>query len=378
MSGVPSVLVVGLGAMGSAAACHLAAAGARVTGFDRWSPPHDLGSSGGDTRIIREAYFEHPLYVPFVRRAYELWRALERDTGRRLLAPSGGLMMGDPEGEVVRGALDSARTHGLEHEVLDAATIARRFPQFRPPEGTVAVWEPRAGVLDAPGCIAAHLEMARRRGAALHFEREVRAWRADGAGVRVETDAGVHLADRLVLAAGPWMRSLVPGLKVEVVRQALHWFEPRANLEALDRSPIWIVEGADDYHFYGFPRREGLVKVARHHGGTPADPDALDRGSWPSEVAALRERLAAFAPDLDGPLRRSVACMYTNTSDGHFVLDRHPEHAQVVVASPCSGHGFKFSSAIGEAIAALATDRAPRFDLATFGAARAYRPAGRG
>src|SRR6266850_1119389 len=192
------VIVLGLGAMGSAAACHLARRGARVLGLDRFAPPHPNGSSSGRSRIIREAYFEHPAYVPMVQRAYELWQALERDSGRRLLLPTGGLMIGPPDGLLVSGALLSATTHGLPHEILDAAALRRRAPALHPEPGTVAVAEPRAGVLFPEECVAAHLEQATRAGATLGLDEAVEAWSATADGVEVRTSRGRHRAGKLL------------------------------------------------------------------------------------------------------------------------------------------------------------------------------------
>ena len=363
------VIIVGLGAMGSAAAYHLAARGRRVLGLDRFSPPHAIGSSHGKTRIIREAYFEHPLYVPLIQRAYELWAELERQTGRPLLRQTGGLMIGRPDSAVVSGAKRSAEEHRLRHEILEASEVRRRFPALQPTDEMIAVWEPRAGILFPEACVDAHLDMARKHGADLHAEEPVLRWQPDGKGVRVFTAKGEYPADQLVLTAGSWIQSLLPDLILPIVveRQIQFWFEP-INPSAFhpDRCPIHIWEFEPDRHFYGFPYLGEGVKVAGHHEGETVNPDFINRDVAPEEVEAMRALVRQFLPGADGPLRSAVVCMYTNTPDHHFFIDRHPAHPQVLIASPCSGHGFKFSSAIGEVVANLTTTAGSGFDLSLF------------
>lgn len=364
------VAVVGLGAMGSAAAYQLARQGWKVLGLDRFTPPHAFGSSHGQTRIIREAYFEHPAYVPLVQRAYELWAELERASGRDLLLTTGGLMIGRPDGVLVSGARRSAEQHRLRHELLTAAEVVERFPAFRPADDMVAVWEPRAGVLFAEACIDAHLALAKTHGATLRFDEPLANWRCDGDGVRVVTDQGEYRARQLLLTAGSWIRSLVPGLNLPftIERQVLYWFAPHADpgIFAPSRCPVHLWETAPQDFLYGFPDLGDGVKLAVHHGGENADPDQLRREVSDAEVAAMRERLRRFLPQANGALRSSVVCMYTNTPDEHFWIDRHPEQSRVLIASPCSGHGFKFSSVIGEVLAELLISGQSRFDLSLF------------
>jgi len=363
------VIIAGLGAMGSAAAYHLARSKRKVLGLDRFTPPHALGSSHGQSRIIREAYFEHPVYVPLVQRAYELWHELSQCAGRQLLQQTGGLMVGPPEGIMVAGAKRSAETHRLPHEVLSAAEVRKRFPGLRPAENMAAVWEPRAGALSPEFCVYAHLDQARLYGAALRWEEPVTRWEADGAGVKVVTSRGEYRADRLVFTAGPWIGSLVPELKTvfTVERQVQFWFEPKAPaLFQPNRCPIYLWEHAPDRFFYGFPDLGAGVKVAGHHEGVTTNPDAVGREVAPTEVAAMRSLVQQFLPEANGPLRRTAVCLYTNTSDQHFWIDEHPAHRQVLIASPCSGHGFKFSSAIGEVLCAWVNQEKPRFDLSLF------------
>jgi sarcosine oxidase len=364
------VAVAGLGAMGSAAAFHLARRGGKVLGLDRFTPPHAFGSSHGQTRIIREAYFEHPMYVPLVQRAYELWAELERASGRDLLRITGGLMIGRPDGVLVSGARRSAEQHRLPHELLSAADVVNRFPALRPADDMVAVWEPRAGILFPEACVGAHLTLARAHGATLRYEEPVVSWHSDGDGVRVVTARGEYHAGQLLLTAGSWIGSLLPQLHLpfSVERQVMLWFAARANPAqfAPARCPIHLWETSPQGFFYGLPDLGDGVKLAIHHAGDRADPDRLRREVSDAEVASVRELLRRFLPDADGALRASEVCMYTNTPDEHFWIDRHPQHPQVLIASPCSGHGFKFSSVIGEVLAELLIDGRSRFDLSLF------------
>jgi len=369
MSSKFDVIIIGLGAMGSAAAYQLAKRGQKVLGLDRFAPPHAFGSSHGQTRIIREAYFEHPLYVPIIQRAYELWAELEKESGRNLFRQTGGLMIGRPESAVVSGAKRSAEEHHLRHEILAAAEVRRRFPALQPADEMIAVWEPRAGILFPEVCIETHLGLAKQYGAELHTDEPVMRWRSDGDGVRVFTASGEHEADQLLLTAGSWAKSLLPDLNLPltVERQIQFWFEPKnPSCFQPDRCPIHIWEYEPDRHFYGFPNLGNGVKVAGHHEGGITNPDSINRDVTPEEVEAMRRIVRTFLPGAGGPLGSAVVCMYTNTTDHHFFIDRHPAHPQVLIASPCSGHGFKFSSVIGEILTDLLTEGKSRFDLRLF------------
>lgn len=367
------VLVVGLGAMGSAACRELARRGHRVTALDRYHPPHSRGSSAGGTRMIREAYFEEPLYVPLVRESYRRWRELEAGTGRRLLQVTGGLVVGRREGGLVSGALRSAAVHGLEHQVLSASEVRDRWPAFRLREEECGVYEPRAGMLGAEECVRAFLEDAARSGARICTGEEVLDWTEEGEGVAVRTSRRTLSAGSLLLAGGPWTPALAPdlGFSLEVERNVQHWFRPRSGSEGLgpDRFPVFLWE-RDGRTWYGFPRTGAGMKVAWHHGGTRCTPESMRRDARPEEVEEMRRVLAERLPPAAGPHLRSQACMYTNTRDGHFLIDRHPGTSRVFVAGGFSGHGFKFAAVLGRALADLATGRRPEFDLAPFRANR--------
>ncbi len=361
--------IAGLGAMGSMAALELARRGRRVIGFDRFHPPHLLGSSHGKSRIIREAYFEHPQYVPLVQRAYDRWAALERESGRPLLVPSGGLMIGRPDGTLVSGARRSAMQHRLDYEELPAAETRRRFPMFELDETEVGLYERRAGVLLPEPAIEAALEGARRAGAELHFDEPVLSWEA-GASITLATPGGEYSVDRLVLSAGAWMAGALPSrpLPLSVARQTLFWFAARGDAAALvpGRMPIFIWEWKPERFFYGFPDLGDGVKIAIHREGEAVHPDSVRRTTGAGDCDLLREIMAPRTPAFNGALRESAVCLYTNTADGDFLIDRSPVDRRVLIASPCSGHGFKFAPVIGEVLADLVEERVPRFDLSPF------------
>lgn len=367
MSRSYDVIVAGLGAMGSATAYQLARRGARVLGLDRFRPPHAHGSSHGESRIIREAYFEDPAYVPLVQRAYELWHALEDEAGETLLRTSGVLTVGTLESEAVEGAIRSAELHGLAYHRLNAQAVRQRYPAFRPDDAMVGVFEPRAGVLDPERCVGAQLRLAAARGAELRTGEPMLRWRQSGDAVVVETRDARYSAGALVLALGPWLPETVPALPLRVERQVVFWFRPRTPAEfAPERCPAFLFSPPGGRLFYGVPDLGTGVKAAIHHGGETGPLHQLSPEVRPDDVRPVRELLARYLPDLEGEPLRGVVCRYTNTPSHRFLLDRHPEQQRVWLVSPCSGHGFKFASVVGEIAADLATGQPPRFDLSAF------------
>lgn len=357
--------------MGSAAAYHLAHRGRRVLGVEQFTPAHDRGSSHGRSRIIREAYFEDPAYVPLVQRSYELWDVLERESQTPHLLITGGLMIGPLDGELVRGALTSANTHRLPYELLTATEIRHRFPPFRPGNDAVGVLEPRAGVLFPEACVRAHLNSAAQAGAELHFEEPVVRWQADENHVEVRTARGAYMADHLVVTAGPWASRALHelGLPLSVERNVMYWFRPGSDPDAFapKRFPVYICEYRQGAFFYGFPAigQDG-VKVAHHHSGEICTPESIRREVSPDEVDRMRALLEGLLPAASGALLGTATCMYTNTPDGHFIIDHHPAQPRVVMACGFSGHGFKFASVVGEILADLAVDGRTRHPIDLF------------
>jgi sarcosine oxidase len=301
-----------------------------------------------------------------------LWEDLERESGTRLLTITGGLMIGPENGRLVSGVLRSAEVHDIPHEVLGASAVNERFPGFELRGSDVAVVDQRAGVLDADACVRAQLDAAARLGGELHFDERVTSWESDGEHVRVDTTRGRYTSKQLVLSAGPWMSRLLPALSMPLVveRQVLAWFEPSARDGRYDpsRFPIYLWEYDGGHMGYGFPRLGKGVKAAVFHDGDVVrDPDAIERSVTPHEVDRVRGALRHILPGVaDGALLDTKVCPFTNTPDTHFLIDFHPEFPNVLVSSPCSGHGFKFASAIGELEADLLTDGQSRFDISLF------------
>lgn len=362
------VIVCGLGATGCAAVYRLAAAGARVLGLDRYRPGHDRGSSHGLTRVIRLGYFEHPSYVPLVRRAYELWRELEATAGRPLLHVTGIAEIGPPDGVLLRGTLESSQRHGLRHEVLDADALMARFPAFRLPRDVVGVVQPDGGFLEVEPAIAAFIAQATAAGAEIRSGETVRSVEPYAGGVRVTTDRGVMTAQQAIIAAGPWTSTLMPNLPLRVTRQVTAWFTPTdETLFAPGRLPVFLVESRYGMH-YGIPPHDGLgVKVAKHHHcDETVDPETYDRVASPADEAMIRSFVADYLPAANGGMTDARTCLYTMTPDGDFIVDRLPDAANIIVASPCSGHGFKFAPVIGEVLCGLALEHATPHDISRF------------
>jgi sarcosine oxidase len=360
--------------MGSAALYHLAKRGERAVGIEQFTPGHDRGSSHGETRIIRLGYFEHPSYVPLVRAAFPLWRAIEREAGQSLLQVTGILELGAPDGTLVSGTLRSSREHALPHEVLDAAAVTRRFPAFRAPPHVVGVFQPEGGILAAEPAIHAQIALAQAAGASVRTSETVRAIEPASGGVRVLTDQGVVEAGQAIVAAGPWVKTLLPDLPapLRVTRQVLGWFEPSdAAMFARERCPVFMIENADGV-FYGFPAGEkpGIKFAKHHHEDEAVDPTAPARPMSGADEALLRAALAAHVPAANGRLLDAQTCLYTMAPDGDFIIDRLPGSPNVIVASPCSGHGFQFAPVIREILADLATTGATRHDISRFRLAR--------
>jgi len=351
-------IVVGLGAMGSAVAFEVARRGQKVLGIDRFEPPHSMGSTHGKSRIIREAYFEDPGYVPLVARAFEKWGEIESLSGRRIFERTGGLMLGPPDGRLVSGALASAKEHRLQHEVLDARQVMERVPALRAMADMVGVVEPRAGVLQPEVAITACLELARKFGATIATNERVVGWEQRDRGLRVTTEQRAYECERLIIAAGAWTSALVPdlGVHLSVERQVQHWFRPTAPMH----TPIIMCEYAPGRFWYSIPDRGEGIKVAIHHEGRTVDPETVDRTVGAEEVAYVRALVRTYMPAADGPLIESSVCLYTNTPDERFLVGRHPAHPNVEIVSACSGHGFKFASAIGEIVAERVTSSSGR------------------
>jgi sarcosine oxidase len=373
------VIVVGLGAMGSAACRALAARGVSVLGIDRYAPPHQFGSTHGDTRITRLAIGEGPEYVPLVRRSHGLWRELERETGTALLTQCGGVVLAPAGSAFLERTRGVARDYEIRHENLGHDALSSRFPMFAIDPRTEGYFEPEAGYVRAEAAVRAQLELAHRGGAELRLGETVESWSAGGEGVRVDTSAGAHRAERLVLCAGPWTPELFPeGRELFAVhRQLMYWFEIERDYAQLRGMPVFVFDFGEEasgfvhlHGFYGFPAVDGErggLKVATESYAETTTPDGRQHPATQTEIDEMYERcIGSHLPWLGRESLRTVSCLYTNTRGSRFLIDRHPGHDEVVVVSACSGHGFKHSPAIGEAVAQLVIDGTSSIDLFPF------------
>ncbi len=359
------VIVIGLGAMGSATLDQLARRGVNALGLEQFGIPHDQGSSGGDTRLIRKAYFEHSDYVPLLQRAYTNWTDLESRSGEQVLHRTGAVYIGRPESDLIAGSRASAKQHALACDEISGREVAKRWPTLRVPSGYDVLHEPDGGFVLAAKSIRLFCESALRHGAQIRAAEAVLEWRETAAGIEVLTASETYRAARLIVTVGSWAGGLLPRLptRLEVTRQALFWVWPKQTEPfELGRFTCWAtqIDGHDGL-FYGFPMLPASIggqlglKVAHHVRGEPVEPGRLTPiGS--AEFDSIREVLASvFVPDL-GPVVATKACMYTSTTDHHFIVDRYPDSERVVIACGFSGHGFKFASVIGEALADLALE----------------------
>ena len=379
-SGRYDVIVVGVGGMGSASAYYLARRGKRVLGLERFGIPHTMGSSHGHTRIIRLAYYEHPSYVLLLRRAYELWREIQAKVGEQLLYITGSVDAGPEDSWVFKGSWESCRLHDLPHEVLTGAELRRRYPGYHPPPEHLVLLQPEGGFLIPERCIVSYVMAAQSLGAEIHGHEKVLEWVPLGGGVQVRTDRDTYEAEKLVVTAGAWNGRLLDVLAGIAVpeRQVLAWLQPtRPEYFRPDTFPVFNLL-VEEGRFYGFPvfGVPGFKFGKYHHLQEATDPDDVDREAHPHDERLLREFAERYFPDGCGPTMDLQACMFTNTEDNHFVIDTHPDYPQVSFASPCSGHGFKFASVVGEIMADLAENGITRHDISLFRLERLRRRPG--
>ena len=373
------VIVVGVGSMGASACWHLARRGIRVLGLEQGPLPNPEASFIGATRAIRLSYTEHPNYVPLLHGAYARWEELGKICGEDFLQLTGALYLGPPDEELVSGARHSAETHGLAHTMHSHTELAARWPQFLLPENFVGLHEERAGYLYSERAVQGMVDEARRYGADLLSDQHVLDWSATDREVTVRTTDGEHHAEHLVLTAGAWTSPLLGALNIplRVTRQVLGWVQPADPLQfTADRFPVWVLDGnAGQGVHYGFPHTpdgfggDGL-KLALHWPGVDTDAATVERGPLPSDSEGIEDALERFLPSARGPLIAQRICLYTNTPDGHFIVDHHPEHPRVSLACGFSGHGFKFASVLGEVLADLAAGGKTDWPISFLGLSR--------
>jgi len=358
------VVVLGVGGFGSACLAHLARRGISVLGVDQFLPGHDRGSSHGETRIIRQAYYEHMDYVPLVLRAYEQWREFEAESGQSLMKICGLALAGLADGEAIQGSRLAAKLHGAEIQDLPPSDAADRLSGFRIPDGFEVVFEPPGGFLHVEESIRCQVDQAIRHGAQLAIGETVERWSSSGDAVTVQTNRGTIEAASLVIAAGAWASSLLSNIdrvpEIQVLRKVLLWNPVRTQSYSIENGGGGFLFELPHGTFYGFPSLDGkTLKLAEHSGGTPvSDPRKLDRSLTDADVSPVAEFIRQVMPDLDPQPARHSVCMYSMSPDGHFIVDRHPEFSNVVFGAGFSGHGFKFAPVIGEALADLALEGA--------------------
>jgi sarcosine oxidase len=371
------VIVVGAGAMGSAATYHLAKRGLRVLALEQFDIPHAMGSSHGLSRMIRLAYYEHPDYVPLLRQAYLLWDQLEAETNQKILYVTGGLYMGRSDSELITGSLRAVKEYNIPHERLTRDDLRRRFPQFTVPEDFTAIFDHYAGFVLSEKAIAIHCERALRRGAEIHGQEQVLDWKAASTGVTIRTNRNTYEAGHVIFTSGAWTSKIVGelGVRLRVTRQVLGWLWPKnPDSLSLGNLPVWMIEYPDGKNHYGFPMMPDYpgFKLAQHVPGETADADTLSRNIQPGDEDTILPIRNAI-PNADGPLLSLRVCMYTNSPDSHFIIDHHPNHKNVTIACGFSGHGFKFSSAIGQILADLSTHGSSPLPVKFLGLSRFHK-----
>lgn len=369
------VLVVGVGGMGSAAVYHLARRGYDVVGIEQYDVPHARGSSHGVTRIYRLPQYEDPAYVPLARRALDLWEDLDADYPRQLFHRVGSVDVGPGDGDdVYTGSKCACTTHDIGHDDLTGAELNERFSGYDLPRKHRAVFQPDGGFLHCEQCTVAHVEGAHDHGATVRARETVESWKHDEGGVTVRTDRGTYAADRLVVTAGAWTGQLFPSMAdvLEPERQVLGWFQPTdPERFAPERCPVFVAD-VEEGHFYGVPSYEvpGFKVGKFNHLGETGTPDDLACEPDREDEHVLREFVEQYFPEAAGPTMGLSTCMFTNTPDGDFLLDVHPDYENVVVGAGFSGHGFKFASVVGEILADLTVDGETTHGIEPFRAAR--------
>lgn len=364
------VIVVGVGGMGSAATYHLAKRGLNVLALEQFNIPHAQGSSHGITRIIRLCYYEHPSYVPILLRAFELWRELQEHVDERLLYETGSIDAGSPGDLTFEGSLSSCKLHGLDYEVLKSEEVSKRYPAYHLPKDTMTVFQKDGGFLLPERCIVSHVVAAQELGADVRARESVLEWHPTAEGVRVVTDEGTYEAEQIVFTAGSWVGDLLKDMRsyARPERQVLGWFQPlQRDLFVPEKFPVFNIQVPEGRYYglpiYGIP---GFKLGRYHHLDEPIKPNDLDVVCSREDQAILRNFVAKYFPKGNGPTMSLAPCMFTNTLDEHFIIDEHPEHSQVLVVSPCSGHGFKFCSVVGEITADLVQSRKTKHDISLF------------
>ena len=356
------VIVIGVGCMGASACASIAQRGVKVLGIEQYTIPHDMGSSGYQSRIFRIAYYEHADYVPLLKEAHAGWHELNQVADQTVFHETGGLYMGPQGGDFVEHSQSSAKAHDLEFERMDAKAIRNRFPVFNIPDSFAGIFEQPAGIVFPERAIEAQARIARKHGAELLEDTRVNSWKEEDGCITVESSGGTFTCDRLVICSGAWTQKLCPDLPLSVSRQVIGWMQTSdPELITWPNLVTWAIELPDQSLLYGFPLMDQLdgpagFKMARHLPGETSDPDTMDRTPREDEESSFLEYAKQHLPSIIGEITDLKICLYTNTPDKHFIIDHHPEHDNVFIAAGFSGHGFKFQPIVGRILADLAID----------------------
>lgn len=376
-----NTIIWGLGAMGSAALYACAKRGLAVLGIDQFSPPHIFGSSHGDTRIIRQAIGEGEQYTPLALQSYALWKEIENKTGEDLLTITGGLVISKPHVDFFKNTIACAKKYHIAHEILDAQHLRKQFPQFNVTKDDVGFYEFNAGFLRPEKCVETQLALAKEYGAYIHVKEKIEHFsKMSNGNIKIKTNHGEYETKHLIITAGPWLPEILPApfeKLLTITRQVLFWFDVKGSTAdfSYKKFPvfIWKPNATRIGGFYGFPAINGeqAIKIARGQYGETTDVNTVNRKVSEQEITDMYEQcIAPYLPDVSRQCIRAVTCLYTNTPDEHFIIDKHPSHSNVFVVSPCSGHGFKYSAAIGEGLAEFICEGKSTVDLSDFRIAR--------
>ena len=364
------VIIIGLGAMGSAASYYLSKNGVKVLGLDTYEPPHKLGSSHGHTRVIREAYHEGTSYVPIVKKAYELWNELDHEIEDKLILEYGGMYLGD-DGKYLSDAKKSAKKYDIPIKEFSSKEIKEKYNILNPPNNFKGLLENRSGAVFPEKAISNFLSKSINNGSSHNYNEKVIVWEKQSKFYKVETDKNNYFAEKLIFSSGAWIKNLVPSLKlpVKIERQVLFWFDPIKDKDKFHYSNMpntgWDLDNGME--FYTQPNIENKgFKVAMHHNGKFISENDLNRESNADDLSIVKNFLEEYIPLANGKLIDSRVCVYTNTPDLDFIIDFYPNDENIIICSPCSGHGFKFTPAIGEICSELVINNAANYDLSEF------------
>ena len=378
------VIVVGLGAMGSAALYQLSGKGKKVLGIDQFEPPHQFGSTHGGSRIIRQAYYEGEEYIPILKASYDLWRKIENDSQSRFFEIIGGLMIGNRHNSIVDKSEISAKAYDIPYEIFDGGELKKRYPMFSPDGDTWALLDKLAGYVEPERGIKNQLELATKNNAKINLNELVEFWDAENyqQGIRVKTNKGDYITEKLIVTTGPWAKGMMQelGIILKPERLVQFWMNPVKNKTSFlpENFPIFLWNVEKNLDIYGFPAKDGIengCKVAFYpHEDHPirqfCTPYNIDRKVHQEDVELIKSYFEKYVPDLNGECLKTSVCMHTESPDLHPIIDFHPDYPQVCIANGFSGHGFKFSNIAGQILAELVYEGKSTFDISLFKADR--------